>query len=142
MPEPLARQDTPAQLVEEMEALAYHPEESVEPPAKRQRVEGDSLYLIHNPRIPGEVKIGRARNVERRLNVLSACQNFSLVLIQDWPEWGCLERDVHQQLAGRRLTGHPGREWFRLDLAGAGLVDQIVQGLVLVRGALERLEDA
>ena len=127
------------ELVEEMEALAHHPE-SGDPPAKRQRVEEDSLYLTHNPRIPGEVKIGRARNVQTRLNDLSSCQNFSLVLLQAWPGWGYLERDVHQYLASRRLTGHPGREWFRLDLAEVDLVDQLIQGIVLLRDACERLD--
>ena len=132
--------DAPQTLEGEMDALAYTPEESSEPPNKRQKVEGDSLYLTHNPRIPGEVKIGRARNVEARLKDLSACQNFSLVLVKAWPGMGHLERHVHHQLAARRLTEHPGREWFRLDLAEADLIDQAVRGLELVRDAWERLE--
>jgi T5orf172 domain len=109
-----------------------------EPLPKRQKVD-DTLYLIHNPRIPGEVKVGRARDVEARLKDLSSCQNFSLELLQAWPGLGCLEREVHHQLDARRLRGYPGREWFRLDPTEVELVDEVVQGLELLRGARERL---
>ena len=125
--------------LEEVGAFAYDPDaESTESPAKRPKVD-DTLYLLHNPRIPGEVKVGRARDVEARLKDLSSCQNFSLQLLWAWSGQGYLEKEVHHQLASRRLTGYPGREWFRLDPAESEVVDEIVRGLGHLKAARDRL---
>ena len=117
--------------VVEKELQADEDAEHSEPQPKRQKV-ADNLYLIHNPRIPGEVKIGRAQNVEVRLKNLSSCQNFSLQVIQSWPGLGHLEKDVHFELRARQLQGYPGREWFAITLSEVDLVDKVVQGLKLL----------
>ena len=102
----------------------------------------DHLYLAHNPRIPGEVKVGRAHNVEARMKALSMSQNFALRVLRVWPGCGPLEREVHEQLAKHRLQGCPGREWFALGASASDSVDEVVLCLQLLRASRERLATA
>jgi len=101
----------------------------------------DSLYLAHNPRIPGEVKVGRAKNPEARMKDLSVSQNFSMALLQTWPGLGHLEREVHEQLATHRLRGYPGRKWFGIHSEAAGLVDELILALQMLQNTRNRLVD-
>ncbi len=41
---------------------------------------GNELYIMRNPRIPGEVKIGRSNNVDLRRAALSSQMNFDMVV--------------------------------------------------------------
>ena len=65
----------------------------------------DSLYIMENPRIPGEVKIGRSQNPEER-----AKNNFRIVVKLSYREKGYLEKTLRQRLKRRRVVeGSGGR---------------------------------
>lgn len=81
--------------------------------------ERDDLYIAWNPRIPGELKIGRSRNPLARIAGMSASQNFRLEVGVTFPGLGHLEYKVHALLAARRVGGCPGREWFEVSEAFA-----------------------
>ena len=76
----------------------------------------DDLYVFRNPRLPGEFKVGRSSDVERRRLELQASQNFHLEAVAVFPGMGRHEAYVHDALAEYRVLC-PSREWFRLDLA-------------------------
>ena len=90
----------------------------------------DSLYVAFNPRIPGEIKIGRARNPFVRLATLSASQNFHLHLINSWAGLGYLESRLHAQFSDFRVLNCPGREWFALPTEDVGLIENCVEFLL------------
>ena len=90
----------------------------------------DSLYIMENPRIPGEVKIGRSQNPEERAKQLSAGNNFRLVVRRSYGEKGFLERTLHQKLKRRRVDEVAGIEWFKVS---------VDQADILIRAAI--LED-
>jgi Meiotically up-regulated gene 113 len=83
---------------------------------------GDSLYLIGEPD-GAVVKIGRSRNVERRLAHLAAGSPVRLVIRHVEPGLGPAETDVHEALDDRRLHG----EWF--DLSGTDPVQAVRDAL-------------
>ena len=94
-------------------------------------VEGpDALYVAWNPRIPGEIKIGRARNPFQRLASLSSCQNFHIELVRQWPGLGHLESKLHAQFSDFRVRNVPGREWFALPPEDIGLIENCVEFLM------------
>ena len=90
----------------------------------------DSLYIMENPRIPGEVKIGRSQNPEERAKQLSAGNNFRLVVRRSYGEKGFLEKTLHQKLKRRRVEEGAGIEWFKVS---------VDQADILIRAAI--LED-
>ena len=90
----------------------------------------DSLYIMENPRIPGEVKIGRSQNPEERAKQLSAGNNFRLVVRHSYGEKGFLEKTLHQKLKRRRVEEGAGIEWFKVS---------VDQADILIRAAI--LED-
>ena len=79
-----------------------------------------SLYILHNTRIPGELKIGKtSRNVDERVRDLCACQNFQIETLCIFPGMGEIEARVHRMLENRRVKSGSGREWFRVTLIEA-----------------------
>lgn len=90
----------------------------------------DSLYIMENPRIPGEVKIGRSQNPEERAKQLSAGNNFRLVVRRSYGEKGFLEKTLHHKLKCRRVEEGAGIEWFKVS---------VDQADILIRAAI--LED-
>ena len=48
----------------------------------------DSLYVMENPRIPGEIKIGRSQSPENRAKQLSTGHNFRLIVKYSYGERG------------------------------------------------------
>ena len=75
---------------------------------------GESLYVLSNPRIPGELKVGRAACPTGRAQALSHGQNFTLDVRHTYAHRGYLETAVHRRLAPWQVSEGPSREWFRL----------------------------
>jgi hypothetical protein len=82
----------------------------------------DALYIIENPRIPGEIKIGRSHNPEERARQLSSGQNFRLVLKRSYGEKGFLEKTLHHKLKHRRVEQGAGVEWFKVSVDQADIL--------------------
>ena len=82
----------------------------------------DSLYIMENPRIPGEVKIGRSKNPEERARQLSNGHPFWLVVRRSYGCKGFLEKTLHQRLKSRRVGGGPGTEWFKVSVEQASVL--------------------
>ena len=82
----------------------------------------DSLYIIENPRLPGEIKIGRSHNPEARARQLSAGQNFRLVVKRSYGEKGFLEKTLHHKLKRRRVDQGAGVEWFKVSVDQADIL--------------------
>ena len=78
---------------------------------------GYDLYVMTNPRIPGEYKVGRSKGVEQRREDLQNGQNFKMVVVATFPEAGYAEGLVHDRLAHSRVHEGAGREWFRASLS-------------------------
>jgi len=72
-----------------------------------------ALYVMENPRIPSELKVGRSRNPFKRARQLAMCHNFEMRLLAIYPRAGHLEKFVHCILAPHRVPGH-SREFFRV----------------------------
>ena len=81
----------------------------------------DSLYIMENPRTPGEVKVGRSQNPEERAKSLSAGNNFRLAVKHTYEEKGFLEKTLHHRLKRRRVEEGAGVEWFRVSVEQADL---------------------
>ena len=80
----------------------------------------DTLYVMQNSRIPGELKIGRtSRSVASRAQDLCASQNFRIDPVCSFHGFGHIELRVHEILKTRRVTEGSGREWFKVSLQEA-----------------------
>jgi T5orf172 domain len=75
-----------------------------------------ALYICYNSRIPGEVKVGAAKNPLRRVALMERAQNYRLHVPLTWPGLGHLESEVHRVLEPHRVTQGLGREWFACSL--------------------------
>ena len=84
-----------------------------------QELVPDALYVMENPCLPGEIKIGRSREPEERAKQLCAGQNFRMVVRRTWGEKGFLEKTIHHKLKRRRVEEGAGVEWFRLSVEQA-----------------------
>jgi len=104
------------------------PEDDVGSDKSDQHALPDALYIIENPRIPGEVKIGRSQNPEERAKQLSAGNNFRLAVKHSYEEKGFLEKTLHQRLKRRRVEECAGVEWFRVSVEQA---DFLVRAAIL-----------
>ena len=93
----MAGEDT-GRLIRAMESDARNP--------------GNDLYVASRSDRPDILKIGRSSNPEARCERLQASQVFYVGLVATFPGAGELEHAVHEILAGRRVLGGPGREWF------------------------------
>ena len=79
----------------------------------------DALYIMENPRIPGEIKIGRSRDPEERAKQLCAGNNYRMVVRRTWGEKGFLEKTIHHKLKRRRVEEGAGVEWFQVSVEQA-----------------------
>jgi len=84
--------------------------------------ESDSLYIMENPRIHGEIKIGRSQSPEDRAKQLSAGHNFRLVVKYSYGGKGFLEKALHNKLKQLRVEAVAGIEWFKLSAEQADLI--------------------
>ena len=82
----------------------------------------DTLYVLQNPRIPHEKKVGKSRDPYQRANELSKCQNFKLEILKIYPGQGHLEAIVHKRLSPRKVTEGDGNEWFHIDMQPLDLI--------------------
>ncbi len=82
---------------------------------------GESLYVMTNPRVPGEVKIGRAAHPLGRARQMSSGHNFTLEVTHTYAHHGALENEVHQRLAQWKVPCG-SREWFSLQPEQADLL--------------------
>jgi hypothetical protein len=88
----------------------------------------DSLYTMENPRISGEVKVGRSHNPEERAKQLSAGNNFRLDVKRVYVGKGYLEKTIHQRLKARKVEEVAGTEWFKVSTDQA---DTIIKAAIL-----------
>ena len=79
----------------------------------------DALYIMENPRIPGEIKIGRSRDPEERAKQLCAGNNYRMVVKRTYGEKGFLEKTIHKKLKRRRVEEGSSVEWFRISVEQA-----------------------
>ena len=105
--------------------VGYQPpaETTMEPPFPYGPY-GDSMYVLSNPRLPGEVKIGRAMRPTHRANELSTSLPFELEVKHTYPGFGFLEKDVHKRLQHKRVATGRGREWFAIEPCQADVIIQ------------------
>ena len=82
--------------------------------AESESTWGECPYILSNPRIPGELKVGRAASPTGRAQTLSNGQNFTLDVNYTYAHRGYLETTVHRRLAPWLVNEGPGREWFSL----------------------------
>ena len=109
------------------ESETDEPEDEYEVTEELAPSERDHLYIITNPKIAGESKIGRSKDVNARSKELSRCQNFSAVVHHTYTGQGFLEAVIHRRLAKIRVTDGDGREWFHTDPETAHI---IVSGII------------
>jgi hypothetical protein len=99
---------------------------------------GESLYVLTNPRIPSEVKVGRAACPLGRAQKLSSGHNFTLDVTHTYARQGMLETAVHRRLAPYQVP-RGSREWFRLEPQEA---DLLVRATILEHELSQRLSQA
>ena len=71
------------------------------------------LYIFSNSLLPGILKIGRSKDVERRRAEMQRSQPFYINTVATFPGKGHLEASIHATLHASLVDG-PGREWFRV----------------------------
>ena len=74
------------------------------------------LYIIQMA-VTGDFKVGRSRNVGRRLRQLQTGCPYKLRILLAAPEKGHLEREVHRHMRAHK-TRHARTEWFREESLG------------------------
>ena len=84
-----------------------------------QELVPDALYIMENPRIPGEIKIGRSRDPQERAKQLCAGNNYRMVVKRTYGEKGFLEKTIHKKLKRRRVEEGSSVEWFRISVEHA-----------------------
>jgi hypothetical protein len=87
--------------------------------AVTQELVPDALYIMTNPRLPGEIKIGRSRDPEERAKQLCAGNNYRMTVLRIYPGKGFLERTIHKKLKRRRVEEGSSVEWFRISVEQA-----------------------
>jgi hypothetical protein len=76
------------------------------------------LYIFSNSLLPGILKIGRSKDVERRRAEMQRSQPFHINTVATFPGKGHLEGIIHTTLQANLVDG-PGREWFRVSESDA-----------------------
>jgi hypothetical protein len=76
------------------------------------------LYIFSNSLLPGILKIGRSKDVERRRAEMQRSQPFHINTVATFPGKGHLEASVHATFQANLVDG-PGREWFRVSESDA-----------------------
>ena len=102
-------------------------------PTKRPIEEQSSLYIFHYDFCPTPVKIGRAKDVNKRRLSLEAGHAFRLVEFATYPGAGYLERCVHQQLQQHQSDSGGGTEWFNVS---AEVAQQAIEDAIRVHGLM------
>ena len=102
--------------------------DAVESVSESDSTWGESLYVLSNPRIEGEVKVGRAACPTGRAQALSSGHNFTLDVHHTYAHRGYLETTVHRRLAPWQVATGPSREWFSLSHEQA---DVLVRAAIL-----------
>ena len=101
-------------------------DELLEPPFEITEVfvpqKKDDLYVMSNPRIPDEKKVGRSQDPTQRAKELQRSQNFRMVIHKTYHGQGHLEATVHRRLKARKVTEGDGQEWFKVDLETLDLI--------------------
>ena len=82
------------------------------------------LYIMTNPRLHGEYKVGRSGRADLRRAGMSSSQNFEMQLLAVFSDLGPIEKLVHKALESKRVREGPGQEWFR------GTFNEIVSTVV------------
>ena len=82
---------------------------------------GESLCVLTNPRVPGEVKVGWAACPLGRAQQMSSGHNFTLDVTHTYARQGSLETAVHRRLAPYKVPCG-SREWFSLQPEQADLL--------------------
>ena len=82
----------------------------------------DSLYIMTNSCVAGQVKIGRSHQPEQRAKQLCAGSNNHILVMRTYGGKGFLEKTIHNKLRTRRVEGIPGIEWFWLSVEQASLL--------------------
>ena len=85
---------------------------------------GESLYVLTNPRIPNEVKVGRAACPLGRAQQMSSGHNFTLDVTHTYARQGLLETAVRRRLAPYKVPCG-SREWFSLEPEQADLMVRV-----------------
>jgi hypothetical protein len=88
------------------------------PEAPETSPHAQDLYIFSNSLLPGILKIGRSKNVERRRVEMQRSQPFHINTVATFPGKGHLEGIIHTTLHASLVDG-PGREWFRVSASDA-----------------------
>ena len=118
----------------ELRALGIGPTPCVQPESTRPELTEPTfapgthdLYIMQNSRIPGELKIGYSKDVERRRKELEAGQNFKMIVLATFPGKGYLEKEVHNHLKEFKVTEGPGNEWFKCShFVAVAVINQVI----------------
>ena len=84
-----------------------------------QELVPDDMYIMENPRIPGEIKIGRSRDPQERAKQLCAGNNYRMAVKRIYPGKGFLEKTIHKKLKRRLVEEGSSVEWFRISVEQA-----------------------
>ena len=76
------------------------------------------LYIFSNSLLPGILKIGRSKDVERRRAEMQRSQPFHINMVATFPGKGHSEASIHATFQANLVDG-PGREWFRVSESDA-----------------------
>ena len=96
----------------------------------------DDLYIMQYSNDQTVLKIGRARNVERRRRELERCHIFHMRVLATFPKRGHLEALADNALGGVRSCEGAGKEWFEISLEEA--IDTI--NCIMAQRPLQRSE--
>jgi hypothetical protein len=102
----------------EDEPLSDAAPEAPDAPEAPEAPYAQDLYIFSNSLLPGILKIGRSKDVERRRAEMQRSQPFHINTVATFPGKGHLEASIHATLHASLVDG-PGREWFRVSESDA-----------------------
>ena len=97
------------------------------------------LYIATRTDAPGLYKIGKSNDPTGRALQLQAGHCFTVKILAQFNDAGQYERAAHKAMDKFRVTGGPGMEWFRSDLArvlkaiGEAIHPPVIEGPDLTR---------
>ena len=80
------------------------------PDWKPRNIEESDIYIIARADKSG-MKIGRSTDVKKRVKQMQTANEVDLILIDVFPKWGYLEKDIHDALKEKGL--HLNGEWYK-----------------------------
>ena len=98
---------------------------------KRSIEEQSNLYIFQYDFCLTPVKIGRAKDVNKRRSSIGAGHAFRVLEFATYPGAGYLERYVHQQLRECQSVSGSGTEWFNVS---AEVARQVIEEAIRVHG--------